>query len=328
MAAVASFDTEALAQLLADNSGVINVMQYSNGNRLKQLKWIPGTDYLILIFYHYDYSEQKPALCRVISLRSKEVVRTIELRPDTNSYVMEVRDNLLYFGNGSHLELYDIHSLSLVHTFIYDSAVTCVNFVEDSSEAFVALSQAVHLIDVEYFTTTEKYGRPADGGFHYVHPQTQLALSALYHSSGEMTFHIPYDLASGRELEWVCVGEKHEYGNLGYIRPLDQFGFTYDYGTPNQIFFFDTRTFQRVSQAATPVDFQSFLYLSGTNFLIAESADTLLDVTDWSVYTILSEVSDPDNPGVKVKFTLFDWNEALRCIVSGSPSGLVRFSVI
>mmetsp|Transcript_34571 Transcript_34571/g.60705 ORF Transcript_34571/g.60705 Transcript_34571/m.60705 type:complete len:328 (-) Transcript_34571:240-1223(-) len=327
MAAVASFDAEALAQFLAANSGVINVMQYSNGHPLSQIKFIPGTDYLVLIFYQWDI-EKKPGVLRIISLRSREVVLSLVMKEGRTSYAIEVRGSLLYLGNGPHLELYDVHSLSLVHTFIYESTVTCVSFVEGTSEAYVALSQAVHLIDVEHFTTTEKHGRPYDGEFYYVHPQTQLALSALYHSSGEMTFHIPYDLASGRELEWVCVGEKHEYGNLGYIRPLDQFGFTYDYGTPNQIFFFDTRTFQRVSQAATPVDFQSFLYLSGTNFLIAESADTLLDVTDWSVYTILSEVSDPDNPGVKVKFTLFDWNEALRCIVSGSPSGLVRFSVI
>mmetsp|Transcript_34573 Transcript_34573/g.60710 ORF Transcript_34573/g.60710 Transcript_34573/m.60710 type:complete len:329 (-) Transcript_34573:240-1226(-) len=328
MAAVASFDTEALAQLLADNSGVINVMQYSNGNRLKQLKWIPGTDYLILIFYHYDYSEQKPALCRVISLRSKEVVRTIELRPDTNSYVMEVRDNLLYFGNGSHLELYDVHSLSLVHAFTFDSNVANVNFVEGSAEAYVSLWTGVHLIDVEHFTVTQKYGRPEDVGFHYVHPPTQLAFAAFYEPYGETTCEVPYNLATGAKIKCIYTDEKHAYCHLDYIRPLDLFGFIAPRRLRYKITLYDTITFEEVSQPDTPVDFEKFLYLSGTNYLIAGSTDAVLNVTDWSVYTILSEVSDPDNPGVKVKFTLFDWNEALRCIVSGSPSGLVRFSVI
>mmetsp|Transcript_6595 Transcript_6595/g.11586 ORF Transcript_6595/g.11586 Transcript_6595/m.11586 type:complete len:322 (+) Transcript_6595:70-1035(+) len=321
MVEVAPFDDQALAQFIADNSGVLNFHPVSKGRDLKQVKWVPGTDCLLLLFMHRDLKRGSSVTLRMVSLSSRKVVHEVELSGVDSNCRLEVNDDLLYLINGSHLGIYNVNTLTLVHTFEFNSYVYSISFEQGTPKAYVVLGRFIFQIDTQLFTKTKIHegAEHGSGSFYYFHPETQVALSTFSYDGSSIETSHNLTTGQGSSIQWD--------GQVKFIRSLDLFAMTSN-DTPRQISLHDPNTFAKVSEATSPVDCRWFIPLSGTNYIIAGFTDTALDVTNWRIFTTLPQIADPSNPGRIVSFTMFDWNESLRCIVSGSAEGIVRFTVI
>mmetsp|Transcript_29031 Transcript_29031/g.51930 ORF Transcript_29031/g.51930 Transcript_29031/m.51930 type:complete len:288 (-) Transcript_29031:182-1045(-) len=168
---VVTFREPSGIKVISATTGVVtHEIPVSESSEVRYAYSVDGTDYIILVFVN-------PFLFKVYSLTSGTFVHEAPLRTDPIPF--RVSDKRVYIRQGNEVDVFDLRTLSVVHTFSFPNSVGYLGFSLDSKHVFVCVS-GDNLYRIEAGTTTQTKvlsDKPEGWGDYFVYnPQLGVAL--------------------------------------------------------------------------------------------------------------------------------------------------------
>mmetsp|Transcript_12265 Transcript_12265/g.23279 ORF Transcript_12265/g.23279 Transcript_12265/m.23279 type:complete len:366 (+) Transcript_12265:603-1700(+) len=287
-----------LLVLVFSNPSVVKVISASTGALVKEiplsydtdkinvLHSIDNSDLLALFFLQpEDQSGNQSVVFRLLSLTSGTIVYE-SAHPDVFNTASD-KFQRLYIPRGKHLDIFDLKTLSVVHTFTLPGDVYGVEVSPDASKVFFAVRDD-NLYVVEAGTTTfEKVLQDRVGGWgelEKLYADLGIAIWAL--SLGDEAQELTaVSLTDGRVIKegirvqgYQSIRSFPKHG-VFWIRNLRELS--------DKIQLIDPLTFENSEQITLPAALKYIWPLGSGDYAVGYDADgkqVALRVSDWSIF--------------------------------------------
>mmetsp|Transcript_22408 Transcript_22408/g.40461 ORF Transcript_22408/g.40461 Transcript_22408/m.40461 type:complete len:263 (+) Transcript_22408:13-801(+) len=150
------FSNPAVLKVIAPTTGSVTVeIPLNDDSEITTAAHVKNTDFVGIFFLH-EYVERIVVVLRLYSLTSGTVVHEIDHFSGFDISLVD-KDLRLYIPRMHQLDVFDLKTLSVVHTFNFPDYYAWPHLSPDGSQVYVAGSQDMYMFEVGAMTYSKMY---------------------------------------------------------------------------------------------------------------------------------------------------------------------------